>query len=309
MNFEGRDIISIRSFTKQEILYILEKADEMDRMLKKHGSLSLLKGKILATLFYEPSTRTKLSFESAMHRLGGDTIGFSEAGTSSVAKGETLADTVRVVEGYSDILVIRHPMEGSALLAAEYANIPVINAGDGAGRHPTQTLLDLYTLQKEVGKLDGLRIALLGDLKYGRTVHSLAHALSLFDTQIYAISPEELRLPREIVSDLEKKGVEVVESNSFEGILDQIDALYVTRIQKERFPDPEEYKKVQGTYKITTTTLERANPDLVLLHPLPRVDEISPQLDNTHHAKYFQQSYYGVPVRMAILALVSGALG
>lgn len=299
--FRGRDIISIRDMSREEIEHILSVAE---RMYSIEGS-DLLRGKILATLFFEPSTRTRLSFESAMHRLGGRVIGFSKAGESSVAKGETLADTIRTVESYADVIVVRHPREGSARLAAEISEKPVINAGDGSNQHPTQTLLDLYTIKKEKGRLN-LKVALLGDLKYGRTVHSLAYALSLFGAELFLVSPHGLEMPGEVLEDLKQK-THVTESHSIEEIISEIDVLYVTRIQRERFPDPEEYEKVRGAYRVTPELVERAG-DIIVMHPLPRVDEISPEVDNLPQAKYFQQVKNGIPVRMATLALVLGAV-
>ena len=306
LEFAGRDIISIKDFSREEIDYILETAAAMEPIAKT-GS-DMLKGKILATLFFEPSTRTRLSFESAMHKLGGSTIGFAEAEIASVKKGENLADTVRVVENYADVIAVRHPLEGAARLAAEFAEAPIINAGSGAEEHPTQALLDLYTIVKEKGKIDGLNIALIGDLRYGRTVHSLAYALSLYDVKLYLVSPETLRMRKEVLKTLRDKKVEVIEKNRVEEIIGDADILYVTRIQKERFPDPAEYAKVKGSYKIDLETLKDAKEDMIILHPLPRVDEIAPEVDSTPHAKYFRQVWNGIIVRMALLALILGAV-
>lgn len=302
MNFRGRDVISIRDFSKGEIEHMLKVAGKMEKMRRKP-----LKDKILACLFFEPSTRTRLSFEAAMEKLGGMVIGFSEPQIASVAKGESLIDTIKTVEKYCDALVIRHPKEGSARLCAEISEKPVINAGDGSNQHPTQTLLDLYTIKREKGRLD-VNIALVGDLKYGRTVHSLAYALATFNAKITLVAPKGLEMPREVISDLQKLGGKVRETNDLEKIMPEIDVLYVTRIQKERFPDPEEYEKVKGAYKITLETLKHAKKELIILHPLPRIDEIAPEVDITRHAKYFEQVYYGLPVRMAVLGLVLGAL-
>lgn len=301
MDFRGRSIISVRDFTREEIEFILNRAEEVER----NPPGEVLKGKILACLFFEPSTRTRLSFEAAMERLGGRVIGFSEAGVSSVAKGESLVDTVRTVEGYCDAIVIRHPREGSARLCSRVARVPVINAGDGSNQHPTQTLLDLYTIRREKGRLD-VEVAILGDLKYGRTVHSLAYALGMFKARITLVSPRGLEMPREVLSDLRRTGVEIKEVTSLEDAVPRVDVLYVTRIQKERFPDPEEYEKVKGAYRITPETLRNAGEELIILHPLPRVDEISPEIDATKHAKYFEQVRYGIPVRMALLSLILG---
>jgi len=306
LNFTGRDIISIKDFNREEIDYILKVASRMEP-LAKTGS-DMLKGKILATLFFEPSTRTRLSFESAMHRLGGSTIGFAEAEIASVKKGENLADTIRTVENYADIIALRHPLEGAARLAAEFAEAPIINAGSGAEEHPTQALLDLYTIVKEKGRIDGLSIALMGDLRYGRTVHSLAYAFSMYDVKLYLVSPEILRMRKEVLKALKEKKIEVIEKSRVEEIISDIDVLYVTRIQKERFPDPAEYAKVRGSYRVDLETLKNAKEDLVILHPLPRVNEIAPEVDYTPHAKYFKQVWNGIIVRMALLALILGAV-
>ncbi len=304
LKFKGRDIISIMDFSRKEIDYMLDIAAAMEPVAKS-GS-TMLKGKILATLFYEPSTRTRLSFESAMHRLGGTAIGFAEAEIASVRKGENLADTMRVVENYADIIALRHPLEGAARLAAEFAQVPIINGGSGAEEHPTQALLDLYTMKKELGRIDGLNIALVGDLRFGRTVHSLAYALSLYDVRLYFISPELLRMRREVRDTISER-IKVEETTSLEQALRKIDVLYVTRIQKERFPDAAEYAKVKGSYKIDVGTLKKARKDMIVLHPLPRIDEIGPDVDATPHARYFQQVWNGIVTRMALLALILGA--
>jgi aspartate carbamoyltransferase catalytic subunit len=304
LDFQGRDITSIEDFTRQEIDYILEASKTMEPIAKA-GS-DILKGKILANIFFEPSTRTRLSFEAAMLKLGGNTIGFADAESTSVKKGENLADTIRTVENYADIIALRHPLEGAAKLAAEYSKVPVINGGSGAEEHPTQALIDLYTIKKEKGKIDGLKIALVGDLRYGRTVHSLAYALSLYNVELTLVSPESLRMRREVLRKIQKKIV-VSENQSLEKILPQTDVLYITRIQKERFPDQAEYAKVKGAYRINLKVLENSKPDLIILHPLPRVDEIAPEVDATSKARYFQQVWNGTVVRMALLALVLGA--
>ena len=305
MEFQGRDIISIEDFTREEINYILEISHAMEPLAQK-GS-DMLKGKILATLFFEPSTRTRLSFEAAMLKLGGSVIGFAEAEIASVKKGENLADTVRTVENYADVIALRHPLEGAAKLASEFSKVPIINGGSGAEEHPTQAFIDLYTMQKEKGKIDGLKIALVGDLRYGRTVHSLACALSLYNVELYLISPESLKMRLGVLRTIQNK-IPVIEDTSLEKIMPQLDVLYVTRIQKERFPDPAEYAKVKGVYKIDLKTLSNAKKDLIILHPLPRVDEIAPEVDNTPQARYFQQVWNGIIVRMALLALVLGAV-
>ena len=302
MAFNQKDIISIRDFDKKDIEYILELAEEMEPIARSEKKSDVLSGNLLGMLFYEPSTRTRLSFEAAMKRLGGSTIGFAEAGTSSATKGENLTDTVRIVGEYSDALVIRHNMEGTARFVANIVDVPVINAGDGAGQHPTQTMLDLYTMKRILGRIDDLRIALVGDLKYGRTVHSLAYALAKFDVDVSFVSPKELKMPREILQDLSKSGVDVYETESIHEVLGETDVLYVTRIQKERFPDPAEYLKIKGAYTITSKLLEGS--DAIVMHPLPRIDEIAHDVDNTPQGKYFEQAFYGVPVRMALLKSV-----
>ncbi len=302
MAFNQKDIISIRDFDKKDIEYILKLAEKMEPIARSEEKSDALSGKLLGMLFYEPSTRTRLSFEAAMKRLGGSTIGFAEAGTSSATKGENLTDTVRIVGEYSDALVIRHNMEGTARFVANIVDVPVINAGDGAGQHPTQTMLDLYTMKRILGRIDDLRIALVGDLKYGRTVHSLAYALAKFDVDVSFVSPKELKMPREILHDLSKSGVDVYETENIHDVLDKTDVLYVTRIQKERFPDPAEYLKIKGAYTITSKLLEGS--DAIVMHPLPRIDEISHDVDNTPQGKYFEQAFYGVPVRMALLKSV-----
>jgi len=305
LEFRNRDIISIKDFSRSEIDYILETAKAMEP-LAKSGS-DMLQGKMLATLFFEPSTRTRLSFESAMLRLGGSAIGFAEPKGSSVEKGENLADTVRVVESYADVLAVRHPLEGAARVAAEFASVPVMNAGSGAEEHPTQALLDLYTMAKEKQTIDGLSIALVGDLRYGRTVHSLSYALSNYKVRLYLISPESLRMRREVLETIKGK-MRVAEKTVLEDVVPDLDVLYVTRIQKERFPDPAEYAKVKDIYKINLGLLKNAKKDMIVLHPLPRVDEIAPEVDATPHARYFQQVWNGIVTRMALLALVFGAI-
>lgn len=295
-------VISIKDFSRGTIDGILDRAAELES-IACGGSSNILSGRILATLFYEPSTRTRLSFDSAMKRLGGNVIDFGSIEVSSIAKGENLADTISVLSGYADAIVLRHPKEGAARMASEFSSVPVINAGDGAGQHPTQTLLDLYTIRKE-SKLNGVKIALVGDLKYGRTVHSLAHALSLYNSEIYLVSPEQLKIPDAIKDDLTKSGTKIIETTNIDDAIGVVDVLYLTRIQKERFPDPAEYQTVAGSYKVTKDTLKEVKDDLIIMHPLPRVNEIDPDVDSTRHAVYFRQSFYGVPVRMAILSMV-----
>jgi aspartate carbamoyltransferase catalytic subunit len=305
LKFKGRDIVSIRDFSREEIDCILNKSHAMEPVAAK--SSDMLKGKILATLFFEPSTRTRLSFEAAMLKLGGSTIGFAEAEIASVRKGENLADTIRTVENYSDIIALRHPLEGAAKLAAEFSSVPILNAGSGAEEHPTQAFMDLYTMQKEKGKIDELNIALLGDLRYGRTVHSLAYALSLYNIKLYLISPESLRMRHEVIRAIKDK-ISIVEDTNLGNIIPKIDILYVTRIQKERFPDPAEFAKVRGIYRIDLKTLKNAKKNMIILHPLPRVDEIAAEVDSKPQARYFQQVWNGIVVRMTLLALVLGGM-
>jgi aspartate carbamoyltransferase catalytic subunit len=304
-SFKGRDIISMSDFDREEIDFILAKATEMQPVAEK-GS-DKLRGKILATLFFEPSTRTRLSFESAMLRLGGGAIGFAEPQVSSVAKGESLSDTIRTVENYADAIVIRHPEDGAARTAAEAASVPVINAGSGSLEHPTQALLDLHTSLAAKGKIDGLRIALLGDLLYGRTVHSLMYALSNYRVKLYLVSPRQLRIRRDVLKEVEGK-IDYVETEDPEPLLKDLDVLYVTRIQKERFPDPADYERMKSAYTIDKAFLKGADEDLVVMHPLPRVTELATDVDGTPHAWYFKQMRHGLYVRMALLALVLGRL-
>jgi aspartate carbamoyltransferase catalytic subunit len=305
LEFKGRDIVSIEDFSQQEINHILNVSKTMEPIAKS-GS-EMLKGKILATLFFEPSTRTRLSFETAMLKLGGSNIGFAEAEIASVKKGENLADTVRTVENYADTIALRHSLEGSAKLAAEFSKVPIINAGTGSEEHPTQAFIDLYTMLKEKGTIDGLKIALAGDLRYGRTVPSLAYALALYNVELFLVSPETLRMRKDVLETI-KNRISVTEDANLETIMPQIDVLYVTRIQKERFPDAAEYAKVKGAYKIDLKTLKGAKKDMIILHPLPRVDEIAAEVDDTPSAKYFQQVWNGIVVRMALLALVLGGV-
>ncbi|MFH1848769.1 MAG: aspartate carbamoyltransferase [archaeon] len=304
MNFKNRDIISIKDFSKEDLLYVLKIA----AIMEKKDQSELLSGKILATLFFEPSTRTRLSFESAMQRLGGRVIGFSDSKVSSVSKGESLSDTVKIIEGYSDVIVIRHHLEGAARLAAEATGIPVINGGDGSNQHPTQTLLDLYTIRKTKGTLSNLSVGFLGDLKYGRTVHSLVTALTHFGAKMFFISHKSLGMPKHHLEELDINGISYTVTEDLESVMPELDVLYNTRIQKERFPDPLDYKRVKGAYQLNMAYIKGAKPDLKILHPLPRVDELSPELDSTPHAVYFEQARNGIPVREALLALVLGAI-
>ncbi len=302
---KNKSIISINDLSKSDIFEVFNVADDMLGKIEKDGSTGLLNSKIMATLFYEPSTRTRLSFESAMHRLGGSVISVSDVKTSSVAKGETLADTIRMASSYSDIIVIRHPLEGAARLASRFASKPVINAGDGSGEHPTQTLLDLYTIRKELGKIDGNTITMVGDLRYGRTIHSLIMALSSFDVKVNLVSPPILKLPEYVYSMVpDRKTIREVDSLS--DVIGDTDVLYVTRIQKERFSDQNEYQSVIGSYSITPDTVAAMKEKSIIMHPLPRIDEISPEIDRKPQARYFKQAYYGVPVRMALIYMILG---
>lgn len=292
-------VLTAKQFSRSDIETVLDRATEFGGPTDETPHTELL----LGLLFFEPSTRTKMSFETAIKRLGGDTIDMGSVDSSSVTKGESLADTVRVIEGYADALVLRHPQQGAAKMASEFVSVPVINAGDGAGHHPTQTLLDLYTIRENAG-LDGLSIGIMGDLKYGRTVHSLAHALTNFETTQHFISPASLTLPAEVRYDLDAAGAAVEEHTELEFVLPDLDVLYVTRIQRERFPDENEYRAVASEYGITLETIGEAKEDLSVMHPLPRVDEIDPAIDETPHATYFEQAHNGVPVRMALLDLL-----
>ena len=307
-SLKGSDIVSIRDFSREQIERVLEVAEKMVPIARGDEKSSLLEGRILGSLFYEPSTRTRLSFEAAMTRLGGRTLGFDEPRGSSVAKGETLADTIRMVDAYSDVIVLRHTQEGAARLAGHFAEKPVINAGDGAGQHPTQTLLDLFTIRKEKGGIDGNHIVIVGDLKYGRTVHSLSEALSMFGAELTFVAPPTLQMPQEHIKHIETRGMKPKISNSLEEVVGEADVLYVTRIQKERFPDPAEYRKVAGAFTIDREILRDASDNLVIMHPLPRVSEIDPEVDLTPHARYFDQAFNGVPVRMALLSMVLGGI-
>ncbi len=302
--FKGRDIISIRDLSKDDLLTILDTASKIE----KNPKPELMKGKVLATLFFEPSTRTRLSFTSAMERLGGQVLGFENSDVTSVKKGETIWDTLKMVEQYADVIVQRHKIEGAARLASEAASVPVINAGDGANQHPTQTLLDLYTIKKEKGKLDNLNIGFVGDLKYGRTVHSLCIAMSNFKTKMHFIAPQNLQMPKSYLDDLDKKKIPYVIEEDLLKAAKDLDIIYMTRIQKERFPDPVEYNKLKGVYQIDRSLLKHTKKDVRILHPLPRVDEIKQDLDDTEQAAYFRQAGNGIPVRQAIIALVTGMI-
>ena len=297
-----KDIISMNDFTAEEILFILKKAEAIEKMSDEEKLLQM-HGKIVATMFYEPSTRTKLSFESAAMRLGANILYF-DTEHSSVKKGESFSDTIRMVESYSDIIVIRHPMDGAARLAASVSHKPVLNGGDGSNQHPSQTLLDLYTIMKEKGTLENIHIAFTGDLKYGRTVHSLVKALKHFHPVIYFVSPPNLAMPQYLLDDLDDAGVTYYIEENFTDCLDKLDVFYMTRIQRERFPDPEEYEKVKGVYIVNRGNIEgKCKDDMIILHPLPRVNEIDVDLDTTKYARYFEQARNGIPIRQAMMML------
>ncbi|MBU8892554.1 MAG: aspartate carbamoyltransferase [Bacteroidales bacterium] len=299
---ENKHLISITDYSKEEIFKILDLAAEFE----KNPNQNLLNNKVIATLFFEPSTRTRLSFESAISRLGGKFIGFTEAGSSSVSKGESVKDTIMTVANYSDMIIMRHPIEGSARWASEVSGVPVVNAGDGANQHPTQTLLDLYSIRKTQGTLDNLNVYFVGDLKYGRTVHSLLQAMSMFNTTFNFISPEELKIPDEYKLFLDKKGLKYYEHRDFSDIISHADIIYMTRIQRERFSDPMEYEKTKNSYVLKNNMLENTKPNMKVLHPLPRVNEIHTSVDENEKAYYFTQALNGVYTRQAIITHILG---
>jgi len=299
---KNRSLVSIDDFSTSEMINILDMAGKFE----KQSVQKLLEGRVIATLFFEPSTRTRLSFESAINRLGGKIVGFSDAASSSVAKGETLHDTIRMVSSYSDLIVMRHPIEGSARYASEIASVPVINAGDGANQHPTQTMLDLYSIRKTQGTLENLNIFMVGDLKYGRTVHSLAMAMSKWNATFNFISPEELRMPEEFKLYLDNMGLKYYEHSDFSDIISKADIIYMTRVQKERFSDPMDYEKVKNVYVLKNAMLKETKPNMRILHPLPRVNEIHTDVDTNPKAYYFEQALNGVFTRQAILCTLLG---
>jgi aspartate carbamoyltransferase catalytic subunit len=309
MSLKGKDIISIRDLSKEEIELILKTAEKMEDFARGTKKSRLMEGKILGTLFFEPSTRTRLSFTAAMKRMGGETIGFSGAEGTSVAKGESLTDTIKTVERYCDMIVIRHAREGSARLAADAAKIPVINGGDGGNQHPTQTLLDLYTINKMQRRIKGLNITLLGDLKYARTMRSLALALAMFDANLTFVSPKGLEMSRDIVEEIKTTTKKTFpETNNIEKGFKDADVIYICRIQKERFEDKLEAERIQKKFRITPEILKGCKDNVAILHPLPKIMEIDSRVDEMKCAKYFDQTFYGVPVRMAILSLVQGVI-
>ena len=297
-----KSLISIHDFSKEEMLHVLDVAQEFE----KNKVQPILRDKVIATLFFEPSTRTRLSFETAANRLGARVIGFSDAGNTSVSKGETLKDTIKMVSNYVDLIVMRHPLEGAARYASEVASVPVINAGDGANQHPSQTMLDLFTIRQTQGTLNNLKINMVGDLKYGRTVHSLLQAMSHFNPDFTFTAPDELKMPQEYKDFLNTKGIPYTETRDLEGSLNDCDILYMTRVQQERFTDPMEYEKVKNTYNLTASMLGGAKDNMKILHPLPRITEIAQDVDDTKHAYYFKQAENGVYARMAIISYLLG---
>ena len=299
---ETRSLVSIDDLSTGEILKILKLAAEFE----KNPVQDILRGKVVATLFFEPSTRTRLSFESAVNKLGGRIIGFTDSSTSSVTKGETLNDTIRTVNNYVDLIVMRHPIEGSARYASEISTVPVINAGDGANQHPTQTLLDLYSILKTQGKLDNLNICMVGDLKYGRTVHSLMMAMSRWNASFNFVAPDELKMPDEYKLYLDNLGLKYRETTDLSRVIDKADIIYMTRVQKERFSDPMEYEKVKNAYVLHDHMLAGTRPGMKILHPLPRVNEINPDVDSNEKAYYFEQALNGVFTRQAIICTLLG---
>lgn len=307
MDLKGKDVLTAAQFSRQDAEQLFSIADGFARRLEKGDRLRSLDGKILATVFYEPSTRTRLSFEAAMQRLAGGVISVAEAKTaSSVVKGESLPDTIRTIANYADAIVLRHPEIGSAQTAATAVDVPVLNAGDGAGEHPTQALLDLYTIRQEKGKIDGLRIAMAGDLKNGRTVHSLARALSNFQVEFSFIAPAALAMPPEVTDYLRTRNFVVEETNDLARALKNADVVYMTRVQKERFADPKQYEKLKSFFILNRGVVEQSKPNLVVMHPLPRVDEIATDVDALPNAAYFRQMKNGVYIRMALLSEILG---
>ena len=297
-----KSLISIRDFTKDEILHVLETAKEFEQNKEQ----KFLEGKVIASLFFEPSTRTRLSFETAINRLGAKVIGFSDATNTSQSKGETLKDTIKMVSNYVDMIVMRHPLEGSSRYASEVADVPVVNAGDGANQHPSQTLLDLYSILQTQGTLEGLTINMVGDLKYGRTTHSLIQAMSHFNPKFIFTSPDELKMPKEYKDFLDRRNIEYIETDSLDAHLNECDILYMTRVQQERFTDPMEYERVKDVYTLNASMLGNVRDNMKILHPLPRVTEIDQDVDDTPYAYYFRQAENGLYVRMAIISYLLG---
>ena len=302
--FKGRDIISINELSKKEIMVVLKHA----ATLKANPQPRILEGCVLGSCFFEPSTRTRLSFETAMQRLGGRVVGFADPAVTSAKKGETLFDAIKIIGQYVDVIAIRHPLEGAARRAAEATDKPIINGGDGANQHPTQTLLDLFSILECQKKLNGLQIAMVGDLKYGRTVHSLTQAFTNFDTKFYFVAPGVLQMPDYLCHTLRKNGIKFSFHDKIEDVINKVDILYMTRIQAERFADPLDYERVKNIFVLKASMLEKAKPNMKILHPLPRVNEISNDVDKTKHAYYFKQAENGLYVRQALLSLVLGRL-
>jgi aspartate carbamoyltransferase catalytic subunit len=300
--FYDKDIVSIKDFSKDELEYVFDVTDTISR-LKHNERGELGKGRTLGYIFYEPSTRTRMSFEAAMASLGGSSIGIADLKSSSVEKGESLADTIRVIDLYSDVILLRHPLDGSSRFAAELSKNPIINAGSGSEEHPTQALLDLYTILKEKGTIDGLSVAIVGDLKYGRTVYSLLYGLANYKVDVHLVSPSSLKVRKESIYEIQDK-LRIKEHGRLDEVLTEADVIYITRIQRERFPDVQEYEKVKGTYTIDENTLANAKSDVAVMHPLPRMDEISQSIDHTKNAIYFKQASYGKELRAALLALM-----
>ena len=299
---KSNGLVSITDYSKEDILHILDLAEQFE----KNPNTRLLEGKLVATLFFEPSTRTRLSFETAVNRLGGRVIGFSDAATSSSSKGESLKDTIKMVSNYVDLIIMRHPVEGAARYASEVAGVPVINAGDGANQHPTQTMLDLYSIKKTQGKLTDLTLSMVGDLKYGRTVHSLLMAMRYFNPRYNFVSPPELRIPEQYRAFCKENGIEYHEYEDMNRILNETDILYMTRVQQERFTDPVEYEKVRNTYSLHNAMLEGTKDNLRILHPLPRITEIAEDVDDNPKAYYFEQAKNGVYARQAVICSILG---
>ena len=299
-------LITMDDLTNEQIINILDDATRLLPVAKGELYLPLLQGRILGNLFFEPSTRTRMSFETAMKRLGGEVVNLGDVKNSSVVKGETLFDTIQMVDGYTDIIAMRHPRQGAAQYAQDSASVPIMNGGDGAGHHPTQTMLDLFTIRQAHGTLEGLRVVLAGDLRYGRTVHSLSHALTRFGCELIFASPDLLKMPSEIVSDLREHGASVVETDDLLGSINDADVVYMTRIQKERFADEDEYTRCAGAYKLHADHLGDVKSEMIIMHPLPRVDEIHASVDSTRHACYFNQAFNGVVARMALICYLLG---
>ena len=308
VHFEGRDIINAYDFNNQELCHIMDTAMIYEKRVKSGEVIKDLAGMTVATLFFEPSTRTRLSFQAAINRVGANCIDLGNASVSSQAKGETWQDTIRTVDGYVDAIVMRTPIAGAAQEAADIAVHPLINGGDGSRQHPTQALLDIYTMRKEAGHLGGQTITFLGDLKYGRTVHSLGYFMQQFGNKMIFATPEELKMPAEITADLRSKGADIVETTDVKAALAQSDFVYVTRVQRERFPDEESYNRVKGSYIVNNDLLKCAKKDIVIMHPLPRVDEIATEVDSYSGAAYFRQAHNGMYLRMALLGLISGRI-